>query len=75
MFLQAFVYENHVGDLSNAREKYIEFIQKYPEKDFADDAEICLQNLGKTPEELIREFEEKQRVKDSLALAIDKLTN
>lgn len=57
LFLKAFVYEDQLGDLVNAKKYYEEFLEKYPENDFADDAEISLKNLGKTPEELIREFE------------------
>jgi len=36
-----------------------EFLEKYPDSDFADDARISLQNLGKSPEELIKELEER----------------
>jgi hypothetical protein len=35
------------------------FIQTYPDNEFADDAAISIENMGKTPEELIREFEAK----------------
>jgi inosine/xanthosine triphosphate pyrophosphatase family protein len=37
------------------------FLQKYPDNDFADDARISIENLGKTPEELIKQFEEQQQ--------------
>ncbi|MCF8235501.1 MAG: tetratricopeptide repeat protein [Bacteroidales bacterium] len=57
LFLKAFVYENNLNDLDNAKKYYAEFIEKYPNDDFADDAQMSLKNLGKTPEELIREFE------------------
>lgn len=61
MFLKAFVYEDQLHDLSKAKKYYEEFLEKYPDSDFADDAKISLQNLGKSPEELIKEFEEKQQ--------------
>jgi outer membrane protein assembly factor BamD (BamD/ComL family) len=57
LFLKAFVYEDQLGDLDNAKKYYEEFLEKYPDSDFADDAEMSLKNLGKTPEELIKEFE------------------
>ena len=57
LFLKAFVYEDQLRDLDNAKKYYEEFLEKYPDNDFADDAEMSLKNLGKTPEELIREFE------------------
>jgi len=36
---------------------YREFLQKYPNHEFADDAELSLKNLGKTPEELLEQFQ------------------
>lgn len=60
LFLKAFVYEDQLRDLDHARMYYEEFIEKYPDSDFADDAEMSLKNLGKTPEELILEFEKNQ---------------
>ena len=60
LFLKAFVYEDQMQDYDNARKYYELFLEKYPDDDFADDAEISLKNLGKSPEELIREFELNQ---------------
>ena len=57
LFLKAFVYEDQMQDYVNAEKYYTLFLEKYPESDFADDAEISLKNLGKTPEQLIKEFE------------------
>ena len=61
LFLKAFVYEDQLKDLDKAKMYYEEFLEKYPDSDFADDAEISLKNLGKTPEELILEFEKNQK--------------
>jgi len=55
-FLRAFVYDDQLKDYKAAEKYYREFIKKYPNSDFADDAEMLLKNLGKTPEELIKEF-------------------
>lgn len=60
LFLKGYVYENYLGDLESAKAIYLEFIEKYPDNEFADDAQVSIQNLGKSPEELIKEFEEKQ---------------
>ncbi|MBN3034849.1 MAG: tetratricopeptide repeat protein [Bacteroidales bacterium] len=57
LFLKGYVLENHLNDLENARRIYEEFLERFPDDDFADDAEACIRNLGKSPEELIREFE------------------
>ncbi len=60
-FFKGFIYENMMRDLDRAREIYLQFIEKYPNDEFVDDARMSLMNLGKTPEMLIREFEEKLR--------------
>ncbi len=61
MFLKGYVYENDLRDLETAKKIYEEFLVKYPDDEFADDAEISIKNLGKSPEELIKEFEEQQQ--------------
>lgn len=61
LFLKGYIYENEIGDLNTAKKIYEDFLQKYPDDDFADDAEVSIKNLGKSPEELIREFEEKAK--------------
>ncbi len=66
LFLKGYIYENDVHDLDMAKKIYEEFLQKYPDDEFADDAEISIQNLGKSPEDLIREFEEKARAQDEI---------
>lgn len=60
LFLKAFVYEDQLKDYTNAKKYYELFIDRYPDSDFADDAEVSLKNLGKSPEELIMEFEKEQ---------------
>lgn len=72
MFFKGFIYENMLHDLDQARETYLRFIEKYPSDDFADDAQMALINLGKTPEMMFQEFEARQkadsvRIADSLA--------
>jgi len=61
LFLKGYVYENDLRDLQTAKKLYEEFLVKYPDDEFADDAEISIKNLGKSPEDLIKEFEEKQQ--------------
>ncbi len=66
LFLKGYVYENYLGDLKTAKQIYMEFLEKYPENDFADDAQISIENLGKSPEELIKEFEKNIKDQDSV---------
>ncbi|MBU0765473.1 MAG: tetratricopeptide repeat protein [Bacteroidetes bacterium] len=57
IFMQAFVYETVVRNLNKAEEYYRKFIDKYPDHEFANDARISIEQLGMSPEELIRQFE------------------
>lgn len=57
VFLKAFVYENQLGNLDEAKKYYNEFITKYPNHILVKDAKASLQFLGMSPEELIKHFE------------------
>lgn len=59
LFLMAFIYENQLLNLQRAERTYHQFIELYPDHDLADDALILLEHLGKSPDEMVREFEEK----------------
>jgi outer membrane protein assembly factor BamD (BamD/ComL family) len=58
LFLKAFVYDTRFEDTASARHFYRQFIDQYPNHEFAGEAEAAIRNLGKTPEDLIREFEQ-----------------
>lgn len=61
LFLQAFIYENQLKNLERARELYTSFLTSYPDHELAKDARFSLDNLGKSEEELIKMFEEKNK--------------
>ncbi len=63
LFLKGYVYENNLGRLDKAEAIYQEFLSKYPDNEFADDAEVSLKYLGKTPEELIEIFQQENAKK------------
>ncbi|PKP19370.1 MAG: hypothetical protein CVU05_11530 [Bacteroidetes bacterium HGW-Bacteroidetes-21] len=58
IFLMAFVYENTLMDMRKAKEFYQLYLTKYPDGEFAKDAAVLIENLGKSPEELIKSFED-----------------
>ena len=58
MFIKGFVYENKLGDLHNAEITYRQLIEKYPDNPMVEDVKATIENLGLSPEELIRKFEE-----------------
>ncbi len=62
LFMEGFILENDRGDTAMARVKYQDFLKKYPnDPDFADDAQNALKYLGKSPEEMIKEFEKANK--------------
>jgi len=65
LFLLGFVQENYSGNLDEAKRVYELFLTEFPNHEMADDAKASIENLGKSPEEIIREFERK----DSIASA------
>lgn len=67
MFLQGFIYENQLKNLDKAKELYTLFLSKYPTHELAKDAKFSLDNLGKSEEELIKMFEEKNKAENASA--------
>lgn len=61
LFMIAFIYANDLGDLDKARDGYERFLKAFPDDELAQSARIELDNLGKSPEEIIREFEKRNR--------------
>ena len=53
LFMSGFILANELHDLDAAKETYELFIETFPEGSLADDAVIELENLGKTPEEIL----------------------
>ena len=60
LFYEAFLYENMLSDTATARERYEAFLRYYPDHELAQEARLSLQNLGKSPEQLLREILQKK---------------
>lgn len=61
MFLHAFILENQSLDLEKAKQKYEQVIATFPNSQQASDAKASIEHLGKTPEDLVKEFEKKNK--------------
>lgn len=59
LFLKAFTYDNDLHDIDKAKIFYEEFGKKYPTHDFADDAKVLLENLGKSDQEFLKSIQNK----------------
>ncbi len=60
-FLRAFVYDDKLKDYDKAKEYYEIYLKKYPKGEFADDAKILKENLGKSTEEIFKELQKKKK--------------
>ena len=63
MFLKAFTIDDNMKNKEEAKVLYEAFIQKYPNDEFASSAQFMLNNLYKSDEEIIKEFEANQKAK------------
>lgn len=63
LFMQAFIYETSLQDKEMAKEKYKEFISKYPSHNLTASAQASLDQLNAnlSDEELIRMFEAQNK--------------
>jgi tetratricopeptide (TPR) repeat protein len=59
LFMQAFTFENDLQDKDSAKKYYMDFLKRFPDHSFANDAKQLLSMIDKSPEELIKEFEAK----------------
>ena len=65
LFLKAFTYDNYLQQYDKAQTYYELFLKKYPDHIFANDAALSLRNLGKKPEDIIKEFKYSKLLKTS----------
>lgn len=63
LYLQGFIYDNYLNNDEKAKTIYLQTIEKYPSHQLSDDAKASIEHLGKSDEELIREFEKKNKEK------------
>lgn len=69
-FMEAFAYENTIGNIAKANEYYNKFLDLYPDHELAKDASAAIKYLGKSPEEMVRDFEKMNS--DSINSAAEK---
>lgn len=67
LFFKGYVQESMLNDISAARKTYQVFLRKFPNHKLVPQVEFSIENLGKSPDELVKEFMAKTDQKDSLA--------
>lgn len=60
LFLKGFIYETRFGNFEQARAAYEKYLELYPDGELADDCRASINNLGLTPDELVKMFESQQ---------------
>ena len=63
IFVEGFIYDTYMKDTAKAHAKYQEVVTKYPDNNLAGQAKAAISALGKSDEELIKEFQEKNKKK------------
>lgn len=63
LFLLAQLYDEHsmLNNEEKAKEYYEQIIKEFPKSTYATDAQTAIKNLGKTDEELVKEFMKKNK--------------
>ncbi len=69
LFKKGYIYNNTFGDTARAHAAYNEFIKRFPNHEMKKDAAFEIQNLGKSPEEILNEILRKKATEDSAAAA------
>ncbi len=60
LFLTGYLYENELRNTDKAKKIYEDFLEKYPDNEFAESAKFALANLGKPADQLLKELQEKR---------------
>lgn len=58
-FLKAFTYDEDLNKKAEAKQVYVEIMQKFPKDPLAKESEILLENLYLSDEELIKKYQSK----------------
>lgn len=58
-FMQAFLLDEDLQDLEAARQAYTDFLARFAQHELADDAQLLLDNLGKSDEEILQQLEKR----------------
>jgi outer membrane protein assembly factor BamD (BamD/ComL family) len=63
LFLKGFLAETQMGDFKSAEKYYKQFLAKYPKHPMAKDATFSLKSLGKSPNQIMKEFSASDSIK------------
>jgi outer membrane protein assembly factor BamD (BamD/ComL family) len=64
-YYKAFIYESIMYDIISAKTAYYDFINRYPNHKLVQDAKLSIQYLGKSPEEIVASFEQRNSTENT----------
>lgn len=64
LFMKAFILENNMYKKNQAKAVYQQYINLFPQGDFARDAQFAIDNMDKTPEELMEMLKQRSLEKE-----------
>lgn len=67
-FFKGFIQENHQKNLDAARQTYSRFLITFPNHPLYEQVRLTLENLGKSPDDILKGFMDKNQENDSLAM-------
>lgn len=57
LFVKAFIFETRYENYDMAKKIYEQYLVMYPDGEFAESCRASIENIGLTPEELVKKFE------------------
>lgn len=60
LFVKGFIFETKYNNLDMAKKIYEQYLEQYPDGEFADDCRASIEFLGLSPEELVKRFEAQE---------------
>ena len=60
LFVKGFIFETRYNNLDMAKKIYEQYLEQYPDGEFADDCKASIEFLGLSPEELVKRFEAQE---------------
>lgn len=57
LFVKGFIFETRYENYDMAKKIYEQYLVMYPDDEFAESCRASIENLGLTPEELVKKFE------------------
>ena len=60
LFVKGFIFETKYNNLDMAKKLYEQYLEQYPDGEFANDCKASIEFLGLSPEELVKRFEAQE---------------